>query len=425
MTFNIVSVFIKKPKRNFKILGSKVKMKYRKLCEIFFFITCISGFLFQLHQVSWVYFRYQTTSKILIHVKEIDDFPSVFFCPAYYYLLNRSDYKNYNISSEIPNNPLTELSTLTVKQILELTPKTSSIMKSCAIRDDNTSTVAQQNPSECHNFFVIKKFVNGERICYRIGPRNVTKYSVGNAASSLTHVTSVFTITFNPFFGRTKFGFIISYSSDYKLDPLYSRMFAAKFKNQRTINESTFCVYGEANEITKLPDPYDTQCMPGHKRQECYESCLIDRFSSINRMSWSGFHSKPLHIPLFTPLDYNNKTMARVARKSFHQCHQKCKIRAECITRFTVTTIYMYSSLDFVIDAMIPSRPFTEIAAIPLLTLVEYIIQVGSCFGVWFGLSVVSFNPTKWLLGNRKQIVVVQKIQKITVRGRLPSVVDT
>ena len=402
-------------------------MKYRKLCEIFFFITCISGFLFQLHQVSQVYFRYQTTSKILIHVREIDEFPSIFFCPAFYYLLNRSEYKNYGISSEIPNNYskiLTELSTLTVKQILELTPNTLSIIKSCEIRDDNTSTFVQQNSSECYNFFEIIKSVNGERICYRIAPRNVTKYSTGNAASSLTDVTSVYKITFNPFFGRPRFGFIISHFS-HGADPLYSRMFAAKFKNEKTINESTFCVYGQAKEIIKLPDPYDTRCRPHHKRQVCYEDCLIARLSIINRMPWSGFHTKPLNILLFTPLDYNNETMARVAHNSFNQCHQECKIRAECNTRLTITTTFMYSSLNFVIEAMIPSQPFTEIAAIPLVTLVEYMVQVGSCFGVWFGLSVVSFNPTKWLPGNRKQIVVVQKVQKLTVGGRLPSVVDT
>ena len=389
-------------------------MKTVQACNIFFFVSCISGFAFQLHQVSNVYFKYQTTSKTLIQVKEVDDYPDVIYCPAYYYMLNRANADKYGIMKDTPTtlkDIVTDLSKLKIKEILELTPDTTSIIETCEIRDQNKSIVNQLNSTDCYKFFTINKSVNGERICYRFTPSVTKKYSVGNVASSLTHMTNLYSIRFYPHFGAACFGFIMSYFLKEK-DPLYSRMFAAKFKNGKTMNQSGLSVHGETTEIRRLPDPHDTQCFPGHDRQVCYEACLIEKFKAIERVPWSGFHSDPLELRMFTPLDYDNQTMASIAQESLDQCHNKCKIKTECFTKFSVTSAHEHRTTYFVINSMIPSRPSTSILTIPYLTLIEYIIQVGSCFGVWFGLSILSFNPTKWFLGNQKQTIIVNKISK-------------
>ena len=389
-------------------------MKTAQTCNIFFFVTCISGFAFQLHQVSNVYLRYQTTSNTLIQVKEIDHFPAVIYCPASYYMLNRTNADKYGIMKSTPNvlkDIVKDLSKLKINEILELTPDNTSIIKMCEIRDQNKSNVIQLNSTDCYKFFTVRKSVNGERICYRFAPSVTNKYSVGDVASSLTHMTTLYTIRFYPYFGAAHFGFIMNYFLEDE-NPLYSRMFAAKFKNEKTVNQSSFSVHGETTEIQRLPDPHDTRCFPGHDRQICYEACLIKRFKAIERVPWSGFHSDHLELRMFTALDYENQTMASIAQESLDKCHNECKIKTECFTKFSVTSVYEHSTGYFAINSMIPSRPSTLIVTTPYLTLIEYIIQVGSCFGVWFGLSILSFNPTKWFLGNQKQTIIVNKINK-------------
>ena len=379
-------------------------MKLLNVCNIFFGVICIAGFVFQLYQVSSVYFRYESTSRTVMEIREIESTLAIAYCPAYYYMLNRTNHKERGISAEAPKGlekELEELSHLTIRQILELTPDTRSIIKSCEIRDDNRSIIVQLKSLECLQFFKLRKSVNGERICYRFEPRYETTYSVGNVASSLTHISEVYSIAFHPFFGVAKFGFIITYFPDTtgSSDPLISRIFGAKFENANTVNLTKISVYGESNEVRTLPKPYDTQCIPNLNKHLCYEDCLIKRFETIGKVPWSGFLTEPSDLKMFTQLDYANKTMGFVAQDSLEKCHRRCKINTECVTTYTITRIVEHSSESFRIHSMLPGRPLTSIRTIPYLTLIEYIIQVGSCCGIWFGLSIVSFNPSKWLLG--------------------------
>ena len=48
------------------------------------------------------------------------------------------------------------------------------------------------------------------------------------------------------------------------------------------------------------------------------------------------------------------------------------------------------------------------------LNLVEYIVQIGSSFGMWFGLSISSFNPMKGTIFENNEKVVVQSQQRQT-----------
>ena len=393
-------------------------MKSQQVCNIFFAFVCIAGFLFQLHQVSDMYFRYESTSRTIMKVREVELCPSITYCSPYYYMLNRTKHNEYGVSAEVPKgleNVLQELSNLSIRQILELTPDTRSIIKSCEIRDDNRSIIVELKSLECLQFFKLRKSVNGERICYRFEPRYETTYSVGNVASSLTHISEVYSIAFHPFFGVAKFGFIITYFPDTtgSSDPLISRIFGAKFGNANTMNLSKISVYGESNEVRTLPKPYDTQCIPGLNKHFCYESCLTHRFEAIGKVPWSGFYTEPSDLKMLTQLDYANEAMGFVVQDSLERCHRQCKINTECLTTYTITRIVEHSSESFEIHSMLPGRPWTSIRTIPYLTLIEFIIQVGSCCGIWFGLSIVSCNPSKWLSG---------KVSKSTLRGHHLSV---
>ena len=46
-----------------------------------------------------------------------------------------------------------------------------------------------------------------------------------------------------------------------------------------------------------------------------------------------------------------------------------------------------------VIGYRVPLGPYVSIHTVPSMTLIEYIVQFGSCMGMWFGLSIISLNP--------------------------------
>ena len=396
-----------------------VIMHSKRFASLLYFIFCVSGFLIQVQQVSEFYFRYQTTSKIEIVVKEMEPYPNLMYCPRYVDLLDRSNHKKYGLYPEpvITNEGLfAEMSLLTVKQILELTPS-SNLIRECTVRSNTTFTAINRNSSECEKLFTVTKSVNGERICYTFTTRDSSSYSISGVATSATHTGNVYTLLLSSPVAKTISAHVISPSElDTHKDSLYSRHFAGKVSNLDTFTKSLIVVYVESTEISRLSPPYDTKCTPSHDKEKCYEDCLTGKFKAINRTTWSGFHRDLIDMKMFSPLDFHSETMNTVAENAIRDCSQKCKVKKDCFTKFSKTSVQENKASTFCILIKVPSAPHTSIYSVPYMTPVEYIIQVGSCFGVWFGLSIISFNPVKWKLfwKNKRAALHAHAARKIT-----------
>ena len=385
-------------------------MNIKGISSCLFFVICFSGFIFQLHQVSELYFRYQTTSKTELQVREVEEYQTIMYCPRFVDLLNRTNYQEYGLRATPPTSAKDieeDLNSLTIKDILKLTPSESEAIHNCYLTKDirqNTSGIFYLEHEQCYDYFKVIKSINGERVCYSLMPRKRRSYSVGDAASSQTHTNTVYQIVLNPSLSKTILGYFITYlvDPDKEVDPLDSRIYQARVWNTFTLNQSRCAIYGESTDIHRLPPPYDTRCNPGHNREVCYEECLIQNFRTINRIPWSGFHKHKQNIKMLTSSDLRNSTMSSHTAFWFNQCHLKCKLKTECQTEFSRTFVQEYQNRNhlhtsnFAIISMVPIGPHTSLRTVTILTLVEYIIQIGSCIGVWFGLSIISFNPVKW-----------------------------
>ena len=380
---------------NYKILSSS------------FICLCVIGFVFQLHQVSQLYFRYQTSSKTEFQVREFESYQTVYFCPRYIDLLDRKPSKAYGV---LDRKPITreeytrERSQLNIKNIIELTPTTNNLIKGCMIRD-NVSRMVIHNSSSCSRLFRIKKLVNGERICYSFTLNINSFYSVGDAASSGIYTNIVYIISLPVHLFDTFVLLFISEDSTAKRSggPLNSRKFPATEYHSRSFNASRFPVYGSSFQIQRLAHPFDTQCTPNHNRQQCYEMCLSNRLVEINRVTVSGFHVKPSEFTMFTYVNHDNFSISNISTAAYIQCRSRCKIKIECHTWFSITTAnaFEYYGTQSLIYSMVPKGPHTSVFTVPILSLIEYIIRVGSCIGVWFGLSVISLNPTRLKITKR------------------------
>ena len=387
-------------------------MNYKGAWTCFFLFVCFSGFIFQVKQVSELYFRYQTTSKTKLEIRETEYYQTISFCPRFTELLDRSNQKKFGLRASSPfkgEDVYEDLKHLTIRDILELTPPESNVVHYCSRRETGINTLISMNQMECESFFNVTKSVNGERICYTFMPKKKTGYSVGDVASSQTYTNTVYQIYLQPSLQGAVVGFFISEFVDPEnfQDPLDSRLYQVMMWNTDGFDQSMFAVLGESVEISTLPSPHDTQCTPDHKREVCYEICVIKKFKAVNRIPWSGYHREKQNTKMLTPFDLENATTSKLAMQAYHECHQKCKLKTQCHIVFSKTFVYNYlnksTSFSLALMSMVPSGPTMSLYSVPVITVVEYIIQIGSCFGVWFGLSIISFNPAKWKILKKKE----------------------
>ena len=187
-------------------------------------------------------------------------------------------------------------------------------------------------------------------------------------------------------------------------DPLYSRMFSVEVKDWiNGFKSKGYQVYGQGIEIRKLPPPFDTDCLMGHDIQTCYESCLEEKFLKINRVPWSAFIRSPTNLTMLTPIDLDSKTKGLFVRLSMQECNATCRSRNECISEFTITTIHETVEGSLYVASMVPNAPHIGLDSLPFIVLVDYLVQVGSCFSTWFGISIISLNPSKWFNFERQE----------------------
>ena len=398
-------------------------MSLKKILSRTFSLVCLTGFLFQVQQVSELYFRFQTTSSTMYQFRETDYYQSIMYCPRFKELINHKRLKELGktFSEDSLEDYLRGFSSLTIKDILELTPPESQAIHGCMVRVGRMSSISVMKQKECEAYFEVIKSVNGEKVCYTFMPRIWANYTVRHVASSLTHTNTVYEIYAHPSIAKGVFAFFISspidFSSNSK-DPLHSVPFQALGQNDKHFLQLRFAVYGDSIEINRLPPPFDTNCSPGHDQEACYEKCLIDTFKAINRLPWSGFHRHKLETIMLNPIDLGNETIVRFVDTSFEKCDSRCKIRTECLTQFSRTTIQEYKERFMTLSSMLPTLPHMSLYAVPFLNLIQYIVQIGSSFGMWFGLSIISFNPIKWTIFQKKKITrtVVPTERRITLQ---------
>ena len=375
-------------------------INFKRIYSCVFSCICMLGFLLQLQQISELYFRFQTTSRTEYRIRDVEYYQTIMYCPRSFDLMDKRRYKMYGLLS--PKNSFKvqhNLRQLTINDILELTPEESEAINSCVVRQGIVSTPLVMKQKECRIFFKVSKSVTGETICYTFMPRILGKYSVGGVATSQTHSGYSYRLTLNSSIGFSPYATIISavINQNNEEDFLNSRAYASRVfdQSQACFSKSKITVLGESTDIHRLPPPYDTKCTYGHNREKCYDECLDASFKTIDRASWSSFHREKLSLKMVTQIDLENETVSEYINQTFKACHLKCKIRSECFIQFSRTTTQIFSSQTFTLSSMLPSLPHMSVYAVPCLNPIEYIVQVGSCFGIWFGLSIISFNPLK------------------------------
>lgn len=162
--------------------------------------------------------------------------------------------------------------------------------------------------------------------------------------------------------------------------------------------------------VRLLPPPYSTQCDQYRNHNGSRKMCINDCIERNVRVS---FDKVPFNVPRTEEIDLqpvswediDNQTFTRLLDQLEAGCDKKC-IRMTCTDTFYTTTLQKEEKDEFASISLHVSAPkLAEITItnIETLTLTDFFVYVTSCFGTWFGLSVLSFQPSTIMTLFRKR----------------------
>jgi len=148
-----------------------------------------------------------------------------------------------------------------------------------------------------------------------------------------------------------------------------------------------------------LPFPYDSNCSSQVKdsMSRCNFKCLMTRLRKFNRIPSTEVVLDPHDMVPVTPSDLNveiDPDRAENISKVHRDCSELCK-KPKCYFNFTMTHLETRSipGTNMTLIPVTALAPTFRVKAVANIALIEFLVYIGSSFGMWFGLSLWSTNP--------------------------------
>ena len=383
-----------------KVSAMSSKPKKKNLClrilTTLYKFGCICGFLVQIHYISNMYFRYPTSSRLVLAEIESVYTPAYTVCFPFIDIMSvRQEHVNLT----------TRTARMSTQDILKRTPDPKECVMRCSYRDDYGLELQEYDQDKCLDYFVVDKFIMSEFVCYRVQRREFKNVTLSRVVSSLHDSTEMYSFSMSPAFKSGNFLKVIIYSSNVPADhpdafPFYSRVYGSVFRrlsdnetreaftNSYTSRYTWYIMY-------LLPDPYDTRCSPVTSRHYCFQGCTVNKFVNIDRTPPTELLTKPSSLIHFSAEDYKDETIMNETIRINDECNKKCAL-TNCFYDYSITTTngYLDKKSNFLTFRLsTPTAPTTAVSALVQLSFIEFLIYLTSCFGTWFGISVLMMNP--------------------------------
>lgn len=403
-----VSVLSINPLRRMKRFSSDHgnRKYFSKFAFLIYYLLTIFGFLYQSAELCKEYLKYKTSTSI--EESSHDDYPyeCLGICLNYHEFLNRSNYQKLGLAPSALDAYDTyeqEYSTLTIKQIFDLTPNGNDMLLECGIKNNTNFGIERMNRSRCLNFFQVEKIIRGTQLCYYFVPQKATRYSWTKVASSYVDAGEVYELITSVKLNHSMLGSVVSYTS---LDaglliPLEARNFA---DNVMLFPENIVAVNSITNSFFRLPPPYDTMCQPKFNFYRCLGRCVNKELRVFNRVPHfalirQGSDALLNQNKLLNFKDVRNESLSIVALDAFNSCTLECSVNT-CQLNVSFTAAETYVNDNIITLAFVSLRPRDSSLNIyyrPSTDPLNFFINITNCFGIWFGLSMMSINlPITW-----------------------------
>ena len=386
-----------------------------------FGLFCLGGFLYQAYVMADFYFRYKTSTKMEFKMIEQENYTTTVFCARFVDILDRRNFKEYNIDSNAKHDTdetAAESTKLSIKNILDLTPASEDVLFACGFINETTNKMEIYFNKTCNRFFNVRKVVSNEHVCYYFIPTELKPYSLEDATSQLTFGNQIYELVLMKTMSNSNFNFIMSHivrPGDSTIHPLVSRRYAERTFHSKISPIGQYIVYHSTTASTLLPKPYETRCLPGHNSAKCYHDCLIREYGYFNRVPWHSFIEERLDTHMLSYKDLENDSMVIQVNKAKSKCDLDCRqSKTKCETLFTQTRAVGLGAdpvLNGVLrlSVMMPCAPDMSMTTVSVMTFIEYLLLTASCLSCWFGASVWTVNPGNWS--------TVTRIFRIVIRG--------
>ncbi|KAI1286291.1 hypothetical protein HDE_11172 [Halotydeus destructor] len=353
----------------------------------------------QLFDVLNEYFHYETVTRVALKRPFTTRPPSLVMC--------------LTLVSLIPNY---RAGNLTVKEMVDSTPKMEGIIDYCIIREPNSYQLSFLNSSqECEKLFELSKYIKQRYVCYSFDLEgSILDFKVNHVTNGLQSPRFYMIKLKSTFKGADYF---FMHISDHKLrDHGPSESFTEQF---RDLNDSG---YGDHNYVSltyksfhshKLPPPYDTNCRDYSRdpnfesSSDCFEHCVRTLIvEALEVLPFSiAIYDEP-EIQMITAKLLKNETISQTLDGAETLCVRKCP-SANCISiDYTPVILSSAGQQDPILDLYITNEPETTVDYLPKQLMVDVTVYVLSCIGFWFGFSpfLAMMDIEKHFQARRKKI---------------------
>ena len=373
--------------------------------------------MFQVQTISVVYFQYATATDILISLPGLIQIPDFTFCVRYFDVFDLSGFnasENGDIHDTSTNDEhIRELqSQVTIADIFNHTPDVNELWVRCLSRKTHEYDIIHTNGSECKEVFRVRKYYVQEYMCYnfhQIKSENAT-YSFRNIAFSLAFPGVFYAIFLenNSSLRSAEYCRAVVHShKGLPTDSLsFSHGFYRKYDKKTQVakyNNVQVSYYQLFKKL--LPFPFQTDCRDYESEDfdsqiDCINDCMNkSTVAAFNKIPFSIFQLDPIELKHINTRDLGNEIFADQFQKIETKCLDQCN-QADCDDSYTLSQVSKEEKvnggggLSFMVNA--PRGPSFLVTHRPLMPLTDYLVYVLSCFGTWFGLSVLSLNPFSW-----------------------------
>ena len=298
-----------------------------------------------------------------------------------------------------------KLDEMSVSDIFDATPDNESVLREdcgCSIRLPSKFTAKYPYPDaeECYRMFQIRKYIQKDFMCYEFDPiiietdedLLISEYAVSPQAAGL-----IYKIYLN----NSLFGDASYYETLVKQrfdSPLFDAAFSSSKVYMRQTNLSNNylnieLIYNSV-AIHMLRNPYDTRCLSCAPYHTCAElnaarigDAVLKKFEKVSTLV--PVYDKSLKYPVLSAKHLRNDEFVakykRIHDKVFSGSSQTCDTYYTS-SRVTIT----YGSVTMV-SVYYPHDANISVNYFPLQDPIDFLLYISSSFGIWIGVSVLSF----------------------------------
>ncbi|KAI1279517.1 hypothetical protein HDE_14069 [Halotydeus destructor] len=368
-----------------------------------FLLLCIAGLSFQLFYIVQHYMAYKTVSQISANTPDFNSAVDFTICYGYPHVLNYSQVNTetgLNLSSVSDYQYILDL--FSVSQILRFSPSHEQLFDKFDFRYPGDYEFTTIPLTHWKDKVHVTKFLTQSYVCFtftvNLGNSPWKSYFHGQVAKLLTSSGAIYEMDLNVTARAMK---IIVHPRESR--PTNVIMFSPLLVVDDLPVGELFDVSYRVLQVELLEPPYDTMCRnysPQYEeKSDCTRSCSKpETLHHLDKIPYEILeYDSTLEKKLIASSDLRNATIRDILRRIRRHCRSKCS-QPDCFEYSTLTQVSrspIKNGRKVYIN--IPSQPCTIIRFYEATKMMDILIYIMSSAGAWLGMSVLSFDPTKWL----------------------------